>query len=526
MSLHPLALGFGRRSFWKAVAALALGLGSGPAAWAAKPADGTLVAAFARELLTLDNFDSTSRDNEIVSLLIDDALFYIDPATRQPVPLVAKDYKLVDPKTLEVGIRSDVTFHDGTPLTADDVVYTFQTIINPKNAARKADNFAKWLEAVEKAGPDRVRFRMKGPNPLALHLLATGGRVVKRGTYDNPSDPSGLNANAQANRMIGAGPYRVVSFSPGRELVVERYAGYRAGSPKGLPSIPRLRFRVIPDYATQAAEVLSGGVHWTYNMPTDIAEEVASTKRANMIASPSMRIGYLIVDAAGRSGKGHPLTKAKVRQALSLAIDREMLVKKLLRGRSAAAYTPCLPVQFGCDQDIPVNKFNPERAKQLLAEAGHASGLSFELWASREKETLEAVVEMWRRIGVNATLRIVKSPAMSKARSENALSIYFENNGSVGIADVGALLPNQFSEGSPSDWHHDRKLYQLVDGLLTTNDAAERRKIARQATTLINESVYWIPLYEFTQNFLVSPDLDYPQADDGMQRLFLAKWKR
>lgn len=520
------AAGRARRNCLKAFGAAALAFGLLLPAFAAKPADGTMVAAFARELLTLDNFDSTSRDNEIVSLLIDDALFYIDPATKQPVPLIAKDAQLVDPKTLEVSIRPGITFHDGTPLTADDVVYTFQTIINPKNTARKAGNFAVWLAAVEKAGPDKVRFRMKGPNPLALQALATSGRVVKRGTYDKPSEPGGIDVGAQANRMIGAGPYRVVSFAPGRELVIERYAGYRTDSPKGVPSIPRMRFRVIPDYATQAAEVLSGGVHWTYNVPTDTAEEVASTKRATLISSPSMRIAYLIVDAAGRSGKDHPLTKQKVRQALSLAIDREAIVKQLIRGSGAAVYTPCLPVQFGCDQGIPVNRYDPKRAKQLLAEAGYASGLRFELWASREKESLEAVVEMWRKIGVQATLRIVKSPAMSKARNENALTIYFENNGSVGIADVGALLPNQFSKGSPSDWHHDPKLYALVDGLLTTGDPEARAKIAREAITRINEAVYWIPLYEFTQNFLISPDLDFVQADDGMPRLFLAKWKK
>lgn len=522
MLLAPLS----RRNAVMAGLAAAASLSFPLGALAAKPADGTLVAAFSRELLTLDNFDSTSRDNEIVSLLIDDALFYIDPATRQPMPLIAADSKWVDGRTLEVTVRGDVTFHDGSALTADDVAYTFKVLLNPKNTTTKANGFQTWLDAVDKVGADKVRFRLKGPNPLALQLLATGGRIVKRGSYDDASMPGGINVAAQGARMVGAGPYKVMSFAPGRELLVERYAGYRKTSPKGTPSIPRMRFRVIPDYATQAAEVMSGGVHWAYNLPTDLAEEIASTRQAVFLSSPSMRIGYLILDAAGRSGKAQPMTNVKVRQALSLAIDREAIARKLVRGRAAAAYTPCLPVQFGCDQDIPVNRYDPERAKKLLKEAGFEKGLKFELWASREKDVLEAVVEMWRQVGVEASLRVVKSPAMAKARTENAISIYFENNGSVGIADVGALLPNQFSEGSPSDWHHDPRLYKLVDSLLTTSEPAERKKIARQATTLINEQVYWIPLYEFTQNFLLSPELDYPQADDGMQRLFLARWKR
>lgn len=93
-----------------------------PIAADAKPADGTLVAAVAREILVLDNFNSTSRENEILSLLIDDSLFYIDPATQQPTPLLAKSYRYLEPTVLEVTLREDIQFHDGSKVTADDVI--------------------------------------------------------------------------------------------------------------------------------------------------------------------------------------------------------------------------------------------------------------------------------------------------------------------------------------------------------------------------------------------------------------------
>ncbi|GAA5236968.1 ABC transporter substrate-binding protein [Verticiella sediminum] len=515
-----------RRACLGMLAAAAIAMTMAPErASAARAPDAPLVAAFTRELLTLDNFNSTSRDNEIISLLIDDALFYIDPQTKQPVPLIAASYAMPDPLTLDVTIRDDVTFHDGRPVEAADVAYTFQTLLKPGNTALKAGAFALWLASVETVSDKVVRFHMKQPNPLALHSLSTAGRVVPRGTYDDPDAPGGINAQAQANRMIGAGPYRVVSFLPGRELVIERYDGYRSDSPKGAPSVARMQFRIIPDPATQAAEVMAGGVHWTYGLPTDIVEEVASTGRAQAMSSPSMRIGYLIPDAAGRAGE-HALRDPRVREALSLAIDRDLIVKQLVRGGGKPAYTPCLPAQFGCPQDVPQPHYDPARAKALLAEAGYASGLRLDLWASREKEPLEAVVEMWRSVGVNANLRLVKSPAMNKARDENSLNLYFENNGSVGIADVGAILPGQFGRGAPSDWHHDEALYPLVEGLLQTTDAQERLALARSAITRINEQTYWIPLYEFTQNFLLAPDLEYVQSDDGMPRLFLARWRQ
>jgi peptide/nickel transport system substrate-binding protein len=492
----------------------------------ARPADDTLVAAVAREILVLDNFNSTSRENEILSLLVDDALFYIDPSTQKPVPLTAKSYRYADANTLDVTLRDDVQFHDGAKLTLDDVFYTFSTMLNPKNTSKKADNFTRWLTSVEKVGTDTIRFNMKGPNPLALQMLATNGRIVKQGTYDSSSSPSGLNVDAQSGKLIGTGPYRVVSFLSGREVTLERFRGYRTGSPKGEPPIAKIKLRVIPDYSTQAAELLAGGVHWAYNIPTDMAEEVASTKRAVFKSSPSMRIGYVVLDAAGRVSKDHPLTKLKVRQALNYAVDRKTLTEKLVRGHSAPALTPCLKIQFGCAQDIQIYKYDPAKAKALLAEAGYPNGIQFDFWGTREKETLEAIVAMWRKVGINANLRFAKSPSVMKARDDNQLTAFFDNNGSLGISDVGSILPNQFGKGVPNDFHRDPKLYTLVDELVSTSDVDKRRQIAREAIGRINENAYWVPLYEFTQNFLLAPDLEFPQADDGMPRLFLARWKR
>ncbi|WP_454689886.1 ABC transporter substrate-binding protein [Achromobacter aloeverae] len=503
-------------------AALALAT---PAALASR-ADDTLVAVVAREILVLDNFNSTSRENEIISLLVDDALFYIDPATQKAQPLVARSYRYLDPTTLEVTLRDDVQFHDGSKLGVDDVVYTFKTIIDPDNKAQKAGTFRRWLAGVEPgATPGTVVFHLKEPNPLVLDFLATGGRVVKKGTYDRGDGTGGLDVEAQSGKLIGTGPYKVVSFLPGRDLVLEKYAGYRGDSPKANAAISKIVFRVIPDYATQAAEIISGGAQWAYNVPTDIAESMAGSGQAVFQSSPSMRIGFIVLDAAGRTGADNPFTKLQVRQALNYAVDRAAIAKSLLRGSAAPADTPCLPVQFACAQDVPKYAYDPARAKRLLAEAGYPNGISFDLWASREQDSLEAVVAMWRKAGINANLRMVKQPALVKARDDNQLPAYFENNGSVGIADIGALLPNLLGRNSPSDFHHDPQLYDALAALMSTTDAQARLKAGKQAVARLAEQAYWVPLYEFTQNFLLSPDLDYPQAADGMQRLYLAKWK-
>ncbi|WP_169310851.1 ABC transporter substrate-binding protein [Cereibacter changlensis] len=482
-------------------------------------------AALARSLLTLDAIDSTSRDNGFVSLLTDDALFYIDPATQAVVPLTAASYDFVDDTTLDIVLRDDVLFHDGSTMTADDVVYTFSAYIDPDSELRRAHTYRRWISSVEKLDDLTVRMHLAQPDPMVLQYLAVDGKTVKAGTY---GEAGARDWKAQATGIVGNGPYRVVSFEPGQELVLERFADYRAGSPKGMPEVGQIRFRVIPDYSTQAAEIISGNLDWANDVPTDIAEQAASfSEDVNFMSAPSMRIGYIILDAKGRTGEDAPTTDVKVRQALSEAIDRDLIAQQLVGGSAKAALTPCLPIQFGCAQDVPTHGYNPDHARALLKEAGYEDGFDLEVWSSRAgtKEILEAVVSMWRDVGVRANLRFVESSALTKARDEGQLAAYFDNNGSQGLADVNALLPNQFIDTSPNDFHGDPAVYDLLGKLTSTLDPQARSQIARETVALITDEVYWIPLYEFSANFLLSPRIDYPQADDGMQRLFLTTWK-
>ncbi len=489
-------------------------------------ADRKLEAALARSLLTLNSLDSTSRDNGYIGLLTDDSLLYIDPDTRKVVPLMAKSYSVVDSKTIDVVIRDDITFHDGSKLTTDDVVYSFNSWIDPNNSLVRANTFRRWLASVEKTTPDTVRFHLVGPDPLALQYLAVDGKVVRSGTFDRADGTK--DYTLQSTSLVSTGPYRVVSFQPGEDLLLERFEGYHRDSPKGFPQSEQIHFRVIPEYATQAAEIVAGNLDWANDVPTEIAEQAASYgENLQLIAAPSMRIGYIVLDAKGKSGAGNPITNVNVRRALSMAIDRDMIAKQLVGGSAHAVLTPCLPVQFGCDQTAKTYAYDPTAAKALLAEAGYAKGFDLELWSSRAgtQEPLQAVVNMWREIGVRANLRFVESSALTKARDAGQLSAFFDNNGSQGIADVNALLPNQFMESSPNAFHGDPKVYDLISRLTTTIDPAAREKIAKETVNYINENVYWIPLYEFPSNFLTSSRIVYPQAADGMQRLYLTTWK-
>ena len=482
----------------------------------------TLVVAFPREVLTTDGLYSTLRENDILGLLVDDALYYVDPETQQPVPLVARSHEFVDDTTLVITLRDDVTFHDGTPLTAEDVVYSFNHIVSEEGQTRYATRIGRWMESVEALDDHTVQFNMLHPYAMVLYDLSYYSKLRRVGSYeiDGVTTPE-----AQQNQVNGTGPYRIVDFQPGQRIELELYDGYREDSPKAVASIRNIVIRIIPDFSTQAAEVMAGGVHWTFNVPTVIAENVGLSGRAQFLAGPSMRVGYVSLDAAGRSDPDVPTTDIRVRQALNHAIDREAIVRNITGGTAEPLWTACQPIQFGCTQDVVRYEYDPERARALLAEAGYPDGFELEYWAARDRPIQEAIVNYWRDIGVDATLRYVRSASMPQPRDAGQLTAYYSSSGSYSIPDAGAILPDRFMVDMARVYTGDAELSDLIGRANATYDAAERERLMHEAVRYIAEQAYWVPIQKYTQNFMISNDLEYEQADDGMPRLFTARWR-
>ncbi len=497
-----------------------------PGGAAAQARRDMLVAAFPRAVRTLDGNFANLRENDILGLLVDDALYAIDPQTAQPAPLVAKGHRFVDPRTLEVDLRDDVRFHDGALLTAEDVVYTYGYILNEKGKSDYTSRFARWLDGVEARGSHGVTFRLKQPYAMALHDFAMYSKLRRKGTYDDASKPDGVNPEAQTLTLNGTGPYRVTAFRPGQQITLERFADYRAGSPKGVPPIRAITIRIIPDWSTQAAEVMSGGVHWTFGMPTEIAEGAAASGQAQLLSGPSMRTFYVSMDATGKTPGAEPLKDVRVRRALIHALDRETIVRQLLKGNAQVLHTACVPVQFGCSEEgVARYGFDPAKARALLAEAGFASGFDIEFWAAIDRPRCEAIVAQWRAVGIRATLRYVQSASLTQARREQKIALEYASSGSFGIPDAGAILPDRLGPGSGRNYSGDEALARTILDSVSTYDQAERARLMGEALRRIADQAYWAPLWTDAQNFLMSPALAYAQAGDGMARLYTARWR-
>ncbi|MDT0682082.1 ABC transporter substrate-binding protein [Roseicyclus sp. F158] len=481
--------------------------------------DDTLRVALAEEILNLDYNYTTKREYIIMAELTDATLFDLDPETQEFAPAVASDWEWVDDTTLNVDLREGVTFHDGSELSAEDVAYTYNWIVSDESEAQAKGTIERWLETVEVTGDLSLRFHLKSVYPLVLRDMAQRVKLRPEGAYE--AEDGSVDESAMATDLVGAGPYKVVSFEPGQEVVLERFEEYWGEA----PAIENVVVRNLPDIGTQQAELMAGGVDWMFKVPLDVAESLGNMPQAAHLSGPDLRVGFLVLDAAGYTDEDGPLTNVKVRQAVNHALNREEMAEYLIGGSAKPIYTPCHPAQFGCTEDIPAYPYDPEKSKALLEEAGYGDGFQMDLWAYRDKPAAEAIAADLEAVGIDVNLRYVKLASLNQARAQREIPAYFGTWGSGGTADTAAIARVHFAGDSDRNLSGDGQLTETVLSAEQTADPEERKKIYEEALTTIAEQAYWAPLFSYSQNYLVNPDLEFPLSPDGLPRLDKASWK-
>jgi peptide/nickel transport system substrate-binding protein len=428
------------------VAAALLGAGVAPAA-AQKSAD-TLRIAMRDALPNIDPYYNNLRTGIVMHHHGWDTLVYRNPDTFKIEPLLATEWKFVDPTTLDFTLRPGVKFHDGSPLTADDVVYTLNIAADPASRVSTPANY-NWIDKAEKTGELSVRVKLKRPSPAALEYFALAIPIYPK-AYREKVGPEGY-----AKAPVGAGPYKMTKVEPGVSVDFERFEDYWAGSPKGKPAIKKISVRFVPDATTEMTELLAGRVDWIWNLNPDQFDNVNKLPHLQAVRKESMRVGYLSLDAAGRTGADNPLTKLKVRQAIWHAIDRKTIADKLVTGGSRVPAAPCFPPQFGCDGEIAVlYDYDPAKAKQLLAEAGYPNGFEVELTSYVLPQWGAAIQNYLQVVGIRAKLNQMQVAAVTQRAKAGELRAYLGSWGSFSINDVSAILPN-FFDGGADDYARD-----------------------------------------------------------------------
>jgi peptide/nickel transport system substrate-binding protein len=504
-----------RRSAIVAATSLAVA----PSARAEKATD-TLRIQFIDAVPNIDMYFNSQRTGLILAHQAWDMLVHRDPGTFEIKPSLATEWRFAEDNSLDLKIRQGVKFHDGSPLTADDVVYTINMAANPDSKVATPSNYA-WIDKAEKTGDFAVTIKMKRPTPAALEYLAMVTPIHPK-AYREKVGPEEF-----AKKPVGAGPYKIVKNVQGQEVVFERFEDYWQGSPKGKPAIKTLQVRFVPDLATEVTNLLAKQTDWIWNINPDQMAQINKLPHLQAVQQESMRIGYLSIDAAGRTGAGNPLTNVKVRQAIWHAINRQEMADKLVQGGSRVPQAPCFPSQFGCDADAAVKyAYDPTKAKALLAEAGFPGGFEIELLTYVAVTQWSAAIQNYlAAVGIRARINQMQvAPAIQKAQKGEA-PLYHGSWGSYSINDVSAIFPVMYGKDANDNFSRDPELEKLVAAGGATSDPAARKQAYSAAIKLMTEKAYWLPLFTYVNAYAFAKQLDFKTFPDELPRFYFAKWK-
>jgi len=479
-------------------------------------ADDTLNVAFDRELESLDNYVNTAREGILISRMIWDGLLYRDPQTNEYLGNLATSYKWIDDLTMEFELRQGVSFHNGEAFDADDVVYTVNWTANPDNGVTTQRN-VNWMKSAEKIDQYTVRLHLKEPFPAALEFLS-GPVVMYPNEYYAEAGPKGMGV-----KPVGTGPYKVTDVEVGKRYTLVKNENYYDDSPKGQPAIGTIIIRTIPELNTQIAEVMAGQLDWIWKVPADQAERLDQMGRFTVKNSQTMRIGYLAMDAIGRSGD-NPFQDLKVRQAVAHAIDRENIVKALVKGASQVVHTACFPSQFGCTDEAMKYEYDPEKAKQLLAEAGYPDGFETPFFAYRNRDYAEAIISNLNAIGIETQFQYLKYAALRDKVHASEVPFNFMTWGSYSVNDTSAITSHFFKHGA-DDMARDDQVKQWLDIADRSTDPAVRKENYAKALARIAEQAYWLPLWSYNTNYVFSQDVEFEPTPDEIPRFFTMSWK-
>lgn len=456
-----------------------------------------------------------------------EALVGRDPQLRLQ-PELATRWAPVNSTTWEFELRSNVRFHDGTPFTAEDVAFSLRRVPTVPNSPGPFTQYVRAIVGIEIVDPHRIRLTTSGPYPqlpsdLNLIQIVSATAAARAQTAD-------FNSGTAA---IGTGPFRLQRWSPGDRLRLSRFDGYWGDR----PAWQNVTFRIIPNDGARLSALLGGDVDVIDAVPVTDVARLENDSRVRLVRSPSTLVMYLVPDhfrtespyVTDRSGKPiapNPLRDLRVRQALSLALNRGSITTRLMDGLAVPSNQLVPEGMFGFSPSIPPAAFDPARARQLLAEAGLPDGFRLVMHCPNDRyindqKVCEAVAQMLARIGVEIALtaepRNVFFTRVGR-NDDSFILIGWANEGADSLVGLRGVLHSPDRELGLGGFNRGRYSNPAVDRLIqeasTTLDNSRRAALQQRAMEAAMADVAVIPLYANTlvwatrRGFVFTPSPD------------------
>ena len=449
--------------------------------------------------------------------------------TQQLQPGLAVSWKPINDTTWEFKLREGVKFHDGSPFTAEDVAFTIGRAGNVPDSPSSFGIYTKPIKEVKVIDPTTVHFVTETPYPLLPNDLSTVRIVSKK--HGEGATTSDYNSGKAA---IGAGPYKLVSFTPGQAIVLEANPNYWGDK----PAFEKVTFRPITNDAARVAALLSGDVDLVDGVPTADIAQLKKNANVNVVNAVSNRIIYLHIDSdrdvtpnvTAKDGKEikNPFKDVRVRQAISMAINRQAIVDRVMEGIAIPAGQLLPNGFFGVSPNIQVPTYNPQGAKKLLEEAGYPNGFKVTIHGPNDRyindaQIVQAVAQMLSRIGVEAAVDTMPRSTFFSRASKLEFSLLLVGWGS-GTGEASSPLKSLLATfnretgmGPSNRGRYSNKEFDetLAKALVTVDDSA-REKLLQKATELAMADVGLIPLHYEVSTWATRKGLTYiGRSDQG-----------
>jgi peptide/nickel transport system substrate-binding protein len=401
-------------------------------------------------------------------------------------PELAQSWHQIDERTFEFGLRPNIKFHDGRPLRAADVKYTFESILDPANRSPKRA-LLKQLQSIELDGSHRLRFHLNAPHAPFVEHFTLG--IVPQGSSPGTRPPP------------GSGPFMLEKVESGERVTLTA----NANSWEGKPALAGVVFKIVPDAMVRALEFKQGAIDLMQNdLEPDMLPWLKNLTNAEVSAHQGTTFQYIGINLT------HPILQhLKVRQALAHAIDRERIIRHLLKDAAVAANGLISPLNEAYDGSIPAWSYDPARAKHLLDESGFKDPdgdgpltrfrLSYKTTnIDLRRRIAETLKEQLLQVGIELEIRSYEWGTFFSDVKHGNFHLY--SLAWVGIRDPdiqhqifhsGSVPPDGDNRGRYSNRQVDR----LLDQARVTLDPSERKRIYGAAQRLIAEDLPYVPLW-------------------------------
>ncbi len=451
-------------------------------------------------------------------------------------PAIATAMRAVDDLTWEITLDPRARFHDGAPVTVEDIAFTIARAGDVPNSPSSFRYVTRPIASVEAVDATTMRLRTTQPTPLLPNLLALVMIVSKK--HGEGASTQDYNAG---RAMVGTGPFRHVSWQPGSPVVMERNPTFQGAT----SAFNRVEFRPIPNAGARSAALQAGDVDLIEIVPPDqFARFRTEAARYTVTESPSNRLLFLTLDSdrtdspflRGRDGSriANPLRDARVRRALSLAINRDALVSRVLQGQAMAAGDLGPPGYFGTSPDMTPPPFNLEEARRLLAEAGWGQGFAVQVNGPNDRfvndeQVVQAIAQMWTRLGLATTVETKTRAVWLSEAAQLRYSVNFA--GFSPNPELLGMLETQIHSWDTAlglgTANRGRFSNPDVDALIqrarTTINDDERRRLTQQATRMaLVDHTAMIPLYFAVNTWAMRRGFTYEARTDEMTLAFSA----